>query len=160
MTGNHKKKFSIVGLLFLLILIFMASFQVSFINSSFLELNLFLILVLYLVLIKDNSKALIFAWLGGILTSPSHFSNFGINSLILLILAAILIVIYKILFLTLKTESVLFMGVIGVILYHLLSWLITKGGLGFYFFNPKILIELILTTSLLLIIFKVRTQNV
>lgn len=158
MIEDYKKKFSIIGTAFLLI--FMAGFQVSFINSSFLNLNLFLILVLFLVLTKNNSKALIFAWLGGILTGPGSFSNFGINSLILLVLTAILIILYKILFLTLKTESILFIGIIGVMLYHFLSWLIINGGFGFYFFNLNILTELILTTLLLLIIFKVRAQNV
>ncbi|MCX6813770.1 MAG: rod shape-determining protein MreD [Candidatus Azambacteria bacterium] len=168
MNRGYKNFLSIIGAA--LFSIFLASFQISFINSSFLNLNLFLILVLYLVLTKNNSKALIFAWLGGILASPSYFSNLGINSLVLLVSAAVLIILYKILFLTLKTEGILFMSFIGVVLYHFLNWLIIntlalfKIGsfeeFGFYFFNYEILIELILTTLLLLIIFKVKTQNV
>ena len=158
MSENYKNFFSTIGLIFLVVL--MAGFQVSFLNSSFLELNLFLILVLYFVLIRDNSKALILAWLGGVLISPSHFSDFGITSLIFLVLAAILIIIYKILFLTLKTESILLMGAVSIALYYFLTWLITRGESAFDFLNSKILVELILTTLLLLIIFKVRSQNV
>ena len=158
MSENYKNFFSTIGLIFLVVLT--AGFQVSFLNSSFLELNLFLILVLYFVLIRDNSKALILAWLGGVLISPSHFSDFGITSLIFLVLAAILIIIYKILFLTLKTESILLMGAVSIALYYFLTWLITRGESAFDFLNSKILVELILTTLLLLIIFKVRPQNV
>ena len=157
MNRDYKNFLSIIGTA--LFLIFLASFQVSFINSSFLNLNLFLILILYLALTKNNSKALIFAWLGGILTGLNYFSNFGINSLVLLTLAAILIILYKTVFLTLKTESMLLISIIGVALYHFLNWLLTNGEFGFYFFNYKILTELILTSLLMLIIFKIKTQN-
>lgn len=167
MNKDYKNFLSIIGAA--LFLIFLASFQVSVINSSFLNLNLFLILILYLVLTKNDSKALIFAWLGGILTGLSHFSNFGINSLVLLILAAILIILYKTVFLTLKTESILLMSATGVALYHFLNWLIINvlalfklGSLEkfeFYFFNYAFLIELILTALILLIIFKIKAPQ-
>lgn len=167
MNRDYKNFLSIIGSA--LFLIFLASLQVSFINSSFLNLNLFLILIFYLVLTRNDSKALIFAWLGGILTGLSHFSNFGINSLVLLILAAILIILYKTVFLTLKTESILFISMLGVALYHFLNWLIIntlalfKIGhfeeFGFYFFDYKILVELILTALLLLIIFKIKAPQ-
>ncbi len=155
MNRDYKKVFKVIGTA--LFLIFLASFQVSFINSSFLNLNLFLILILYLVLTGNNSKALIFAWLGGILTGFSYFSNFGINSLILLILTAILIILYK-KFLTLKTEGIVLISVVGVTLYHFLNWLIANRE-GFYFSGREILTELILTTSALFIIFKIKAQN-
>lgn len=157
MNRNYKNFLSIIGTA--LFLIFLASFQVSFINSSFLNLNLFLILILYLVLTRNDSKALIFAWLGGILTGLSYFSNFGINSLVLLILTAILIILYKTVFLTLKTESILLISMIGVTLYHLLNWLLTNGEFGLYFAGREILTELILTALLMLIIFKIKIQN-
>lgn len=157
MNRDYKNFLSIIGTA--LFLIFLATLQVSFINSSFLNLNLFLILILYLVLTRNDSKALIFAWLGGILTGLSHFSNFGINSLVLLILTAILIILYKAVFLTLKTESILLISMIGVALYHFLNWLTTDRNFGFYFFDYKILVELILTALILLIIFKIKTQN-
>ena len=158
MNRDYKNFLSIISTA--LFLIFLASFQVSFINSSFLNLNLFLILVLYLVLTKNDSKALIFAWLGGILTSFSYFSNFGINSLIFLILTAILIILYKTIFLTLKTESILLISVIGVTLYHFLNWLLTDRELGFYFAGREILTELILTALILLTILKITTLRV
>ncbi len=157
MNRNYKNFLSIISIA--LFLIFLASFQVSFINSSFLNLNLFLILILYLVLTRNNSKALIFAWLGGILTGLSYFSNFGINSFVLLILATILIILYKTVFLTLKTESILFISMIGVTLYHFLNWLLTNGEFGLYFAGREILTELILTALILLTIFKIKTQN-
>ena len=157
MNRSYKNFLSIIGAA--LFLIFLASFQISFINSSFLNINLFLILILYLVLTRNNSKALIFAWLGGILTSLSYFSNFGINSLVSLILTAILIILYKTVFLTLKTEGILFISIIGVMLYHFLNWLLTNGEFGLYFAGREILTELILTALVLLIIFKIKTQN-
>jgi len=157
MNRSYKNFLSIIGAA--LFLIFLASFQISFINSSFLNINLFLILILYLVLTRNNSKALIFAWLGGILTSLSYFSNFGTSSLVLLILTAILIILYKTVFLTLKTESILLISMIGVTLYHFLNWLLTNGEFGLYFASREILTELILTALILLIIFKIKTQN-
>jgi len=157
MNRSYKNFLSIIGTA--LFLIFLASFQISFINSSFLNINLFLILILYLVLTRNNSKALIFAWLGGILTSLSYFSNFGTSSLVLLILTAILIILYKTVFLTLKTEGILFISIIGVMLYHFLNWLLTNGEFGLYFAGREILTELILTALILLIIFKIKTQN-
>jgi len=157
MNRSYKNFLSIIGAA--LFLIFLASFQISFINSSFLNINLFLILILYLVLTRNNSKALIFAWLGGILTSLSYFSNFGTSSLVLLILTAILIILYKTVFLTLKTEGILFISIIGVMLYHFLNWLLTNGEFGLYFASREILTELILTALILLIIFKIKTQN-
>ena len=104
--------------------------------------------------------ALIFAWLGGLLTSGSYFSKIGVNSLILLILTAALIILYKTLFFNIKTESVLFIGIAGVILYNFLSWLLLDSeNIGFYFFNFGILTELIVTTLFLMAILKIRIQN-
>jgi len=158
MNRNYRNSLSIIGTA--LFLIFLASFQVSFINSSFLNLNLFLILILYLVLTRNDSKALIFAWLGGILTGLNYFSSFGTNSLVLLILTAILIILYKIVFLTLKTESILLISTIGVMLYRFLNWLLTNGEFGLYFSGREILTELISTVLILLIIFKITTLRV
>ena len=158
MNRDYKNFLSIVGAT--LFLIFLTGFQVSFINSSFLNLNLFLIVVLYLVFTKNNSKALFFAWLGGVLTGLSYFSSFGINSLVLLIIAAVLIILYKTVFLTLKTESILLISMTGVALYHFFDWLLTNGEFGFYFVGREILTELILTASILLIILKITTLRV
>lgn len=155
MNRDYKKILEVIGVA--LFLIFLTSFQVAFINLSLLNLNLFLILILYLVLTGNNLKALVFAWLSGILTGFSYFSNFGINSLILLVLTAILIILYK-KFLTLETEGIVLISVIGVTLYHFLNWLMTNRE-GFYFASREILIELILTPLVLLIIFKIKTQN-
>ncbi|MEK7578169.1 MAG: hypothetical protein AAB789_01705 [Patescibacteria group bacterium] len=157
MDRGYKNFLSIIAAA--VFLIFLAGFQVSFINSSFLNLNLFLILVLYLVLTKNNSKALFFAWLGGILTGFGYFSNFGMNSLISLILTAILIILYKNVFLTLKTESILFVSMTGVVFYHFFNWLLTNGEFRLYFLNYKILVELVLTALILLIILKIKIQN-
>jgi len=158
MIKEYGKIFLIVGLV--LFLIISMAFQISFINTSFQGLNIFFILILYLVLTKNNSMALIFAWLGGLLTSGSYFSKIGVNSLILLILTAALIILYKTLFFNIKTESVLFIGIAGVILYNFLSWLLLDSeNIGFYFFNFGILTELIVTTLFLMAILKIRIQN-
>lgn len=168
MIRGYKKIISITGIVFFLI--FITALQISFINWSFLNLNLFFILVLYFVLTKNNSKALIFAWLGGILTGLNYFSIFGVSCLVFLISAVILIILYRIIFLTLKLESVFFMSVTGILLYHFLDWLVINTlalikigffeGLGFYLFNYGIITELIITTLILLIIFKFKIKNV
>lgn len=156
-TGN-KKILSVIGAIIFLIIL--AGIQISFINPSFLKLNLFLILVLYLVLVKDNIRAIVFAWSGGILTGINSSSNFGINSLILLIIAAVFIILGKTTFLNLTTKSILLVGIIGALLYHLLTWALTGNGNLSYFFNSGILTELILTTITLKILLKIKTKNV
>lgn len=167
MNKDFKKIIFIGSMIFFSILL--AGFQVSFMNPFFLKINFFLILVLYLILIKNDTKALVFAWLGGILTGPSYFSNFGVNGLVLLLLAAVLIVFYKTAFLTLKTENVIAISVIGVTLYHFLEWLLINIlallNLGafeefrFYFTGREIITEMILTTLLLLAIFKIKNVS-
>lgn len=158
MNSGNKKIISVIGVVIFLIVL--AGIQISFINPSFIKLNLFLVLVLYLALIKDNLRAIIFAWFGGILTGVNSFSDFGINSLILLIIAAIFIVLGKTTFLNLTTKSVLLVGIIGASLYHLLNWALAGAGNLFYFFNIGILTELVLTAITLKILLKIKTRNV
>jgi len=158
MKLRNKKFFSVLGTIIFLILL--AGIQISFINPSFIKLNLFLVLILYLVLIKDNMRAIIFAWFGGILTGVNSFSTFGINSLIFLIITAVFIILGKTVFLNLTFKSIILVGVIGVLLYHLLIWALTGGGSLSYFFNSDILTELILTAITLKILLKIKAKNV
>ena len=167
MNKDFKKIIFIGSMIFFSILL--AGFQVSFINPSFLKVNFFLIWVMCFILTRNNSKALIFAWLGGILTGPGYFSNFGVSALVLLLLAAILIVFYKITFLTLETKSVIAISVIGVALYHFLSWLLINilalfnmnafEEFRFYFTGYELITESILTALLLLAVFKIKNVS-
>jgi len=158
MNSRNKKIFSIIGeVIFLIIL---AGIQISFINPSFIKINLFLILVLYLVLIKHNKPAIILAWFGGILTGTNSFLNFGINSLVLLIVAAVFIILSKTTFLNLTTKSIILVGISGTLLYHLLTWALTGGGNLSYFFNNGILMESILTPIALRIFLSRKIRNV
>lgn len=167
MNKNYKNLLSVFGTA--VFLIFLAAFQISFINPTFLNLNLFLILILYLVLTKNDSKAIIFSWIGGVLTGLIYFSNFGVHSLVLLILAALLIVIRQAVFLNLKTESIAVISVIGVALYHFLNWVLINlfallkigafENLGAHFAGWAVLTELILTALILLLIFKIKGRN-
>ena len=156
MNSRNKKIFSVIGAIIFLIIL--AGIQISFINSSFIKINLFLILVLYLILIKHNTSAIIFAWSGGILININSFSNFGINSLVLLIVTAVFIILSKTTFLNLTTKRIVLVGISGVLLYHLLTWALVGGGDLSYFFNNGILTELILTPIILKIFlsFKIR----
>jgi len=158
MNARNKKIFSIIGAAVFLIIL--AGIQISFINPSFIKINLFLVLVLYLVLIKHNKLAIIFAWFGGILTGTNSFSNLGINSLILLVVAAVFIILSKTTFLNLTTKSIILVGIGGTLLYHLLTWALTGGGNLSYFFNNEILIELILTPIALKISLSLKIRNV
>lgn len=158
MNSRNKKIFSIIGATISLIIL--AGIQISFINPSFIKINLFLILVLYLILIKYNKLAIIFAWSGGILIGTNSFSNFGINSLILLIVAAVFIILSKTTFLNLTTKSIILVGISATLLYHLLTWALTGGGNFSYFFNNGILMELILTPIALKIFLELKIRNV
>ncbi len=158
MNSRNKKFFSIIGAIIFLIIL--AGIQISFINPSFIRINLFLTLVLYLVLIKYNKLAIIFAWFGGILTGVNSFSNFGVNSLILLVVAAVFIILSKTTFLNLTTKSIILVGISGTLLYHLLTWALTGGGNLSYFFNNGILMELILTPIALKIFLRLKIRNV
>ncbi len=158
MKFKNNKIFSIIGIFIFLIIL--AGIQVSFINPSFIKLNIFLILVLYLVLIKNDVLAIVFAWFGGILIGVNSFLNFGINSLILLIIAAVFIILGKTTFLNPTTKGIILVGISGVLFYHLLTWISAGGGDLSYFLNRSILIELILTPIILRILLKFKIKNV
>lgn len=147
-----------------LALIFLAALQIAFLNPSFFGLNIILILILILVLVKYNKSALFFGWILGLLTDTAHFSNFGVNSLVFLIIAFTLIIIYKTAFFALKTETIIFMAFITIFLYRLIDWfilnglaLLNRGGFesfSFYFINWNFPIEIITAVVSTLIIFK------
>lgn len=164
MKTINKKIFSIIGVIFFLI--FLTSIQVSFINFFSIDINLFLVLILYLIITKNNYQAIIFSWLGGILIDSGSFSILGINSLSFLFLTVFFISLHNSAFLTSKIESVLFTGIAGVGFFHFLNWLITNAlallkigafeKFGFQFFNFGFLMELIMAPILLLIIFRIK----
>ena len=158
MKPKNKKILLVIGAAIFLVIL--AGIQISFINPSFIKINLFLILVLYLVLIKNSALAITFAWVGGILTGANSFSNFGTNSLILLIIAAVFIILGKTTFLNLTTKSIILVGISGALFYHLLLWALPGGGNLSYFFNRGILTELVLTPAVLKILLKFKTKNV
>ena len=122
-----------------------------------------MILILFLVFTKKNSIILLSAWTAGLLIDSGHYSTFGLTSLVLLFLAAILIILHKTVFFTLKTESILFMSIIAVVLYRLLYWLLINAmailnnenfeNLSLYLLNFGFLFEIIITAVLLAIIF-------
>lgn len=123
---------------------------------------------MYLALTKNNSKALFFAWLGGILTGASSFSIFGISGAVFLIFTAVFIVLCETVFLNLKTGTILFASAIGVTLYHFTNWATINifaffkigvfENFGFYFANLGFLSELIFTALLMLAIFKIKNK--
>ena len=162
MSLRYKKLFLIIGAIFFFLIL--AGIQIAFINASLLKINLFLIWIIYLVLTKKNIQAIILAWCAGIFLDLVHFSVFGTSSLALLILVGILISAYNIAFLRVKSTSVVAIGVIGVISYYLLNWLIigavsflknnTWESLGFYFINYSFVFELAATIIISSIIFR------
>lgn len=167
MSAGYKKIFLVIGTVFFFFVL--AGIQIAFINASFLKINLFLIWMIYLILTKKNINAIILAWCAGIFLDLVHFATFGTSSLVLLILAGILISVYNITFLTVKSTSVAAISAIGVITYYFLNWLVINGasflkhnageGLGFYFINYSFVFELVATIIILLIIFR-KSKNV
>lgn len=148
----------------LLALIFLAALQIAFFNSLFFGLNIFLNLILVLVFTEYNKSALFLAWISGFLIDTARFSNFGLSSLVFLIIAFTLIIIYKMAFFSLKTEKIVFMTLLSVFLYHLAEWSILNGlallnhggfeSFGAQFISWNFLIEIMTTVFLTLIIFK------
>lgn len=158
MNKNYKVVFLIIFIT--LFLIFLASFQIAALNSFILKFNIFLFLTLLLILLKKFYSAIIFSWFSGFLIDTVHFSIFGVSSLILLLVTGFLIIFQKKALITAKTEGVLIISLMAVFLYHLLEWIINnlfnlgQERLSFYFLNSGIIIELFLTTIILLAVFK------
>lgn len=146
-------------------LIFLASFQIAFINRFSWGFNIFLILILFLILTKNIYSAIFFAWLGGFLTDTAHFGVFGATSLILLILTFFLIIFQKKALITTKTEGILIISAFAVISYHFLEWIVNnifimrQEKFGFYFFNTAIVAELFFSIVLLWIIFSYKIRQ-
>ena len=159
---NNSKSLRLLAII--LALIILAVLQIAFFNQLFFSLNIILILILILVLAQYNKSALFFGWTSGLLTDTVRFSNFGVNSLVVLITVLALIIIYKIALFTLKTENIIFMAFITIFFYHLVNWFILNGlallnysdfeDFNFYFINWNFPIEIITTIILTLIIFK------
>lgn len=164
MKDDYKKVFTILFAAFSLV--FLASFQISFINQFYWGFNIFLILILFLILTKNIYSAVFLGWLGGFLIDTVHFSRFGVTSLILLFITGFLIIFQKKILLTSKGENILIISVMAVIFYRLSEWTISNllsGGkekFSFYFLNSGIAIELLLTTVLLFVIFSAFKLNV
>ncbi len=147
-------------------LIFLAAFQIAFLNPYFSGLNFFVILAIYLALTKNNAKAMVFSWFGGLLTSTSSFAGFGTNGLILLVFAAILILLRSTVFLAGKTANILMAAVSGIVIYHFLNWIIVNilaffgasasGNIAFYFAGPGIFVELIAAIMILPLMLKIK----
>ena len=158
MTQDYKYIFFILYTGFSLI--FLASFQIAFINHFSWGFNIFLILILFLILTKNIHSAIFFALAGGFLIDTVSFSAFGVTSLILLVLAFFLIIFQKMALVTVKTEGILIMGVFAVFFYHFLGWAINntlaegQEKLSFYFSNSAFAAELLISAILIMIIFK------
>lgn len=148
----------------LLALIFLAALQIAFFNSLFFYFNIFLNLILVLVLTGYNKSAFFFGWISGLLIDTARFSSFGVSSLVFLIIAFTLIIIYKMAFFSLKTEKIVFMALLSVFLYYSAEWSILNGlallsrgdfeSFGAQIISWNFLIEIITTAFLTLIIFK------
>lgn len=163
MIRDYKNIFIILFAVFFLI--FLASFQIAFLNLFSWGINIFLILTLFLVINKNAHSAIFFAWTGGFLIDTVRFSTFGITSLILLILAFFLIIFQKRALVTAKIEGVLIMSVLAVIFYHFLDWVINNALVGgqekfsFYFLNSAFAAELLISAALIMIIFKYKIEK-
>lgn len=152
MTRQFRK--FLLLLLGIFLFLFFISVQQSFLNPSYIGFNLILILTIILAVMRSSNEALVFAWLCGIFAGISHFSGPGMSSLILLIITAFLIMLRKTAFFTLKTESIILLGVIAVFLQRLLIWIVlgtspTLNWTGF-------IVELIITPLILVLLFNIK----
>lgn len=163
MAGDYKNILALIFAVFFLI--FLAGFQIAFLNRFSWGINIFLILILFLILNKNIHSAIFFAWVGGLLIDTVSFSVFGVTSLIFLILAFFLIIFQKTALVTVKTEGVFITSVLAVIFYHFLNWVINnmlavgQEKFSFYFFNSAIAAELLMSAALVMIIFKYKVEK-
>lgn len=157
MIKNYKKIIPIF--LTALSLIFLAAFQIAFINQLGLGFNIFLVLTLFLILAKNIYSAVFLGWFSGFLIDTASFREFGVGSLMLLAVTACLIIFQKKALLTSKNKNILITSALAVFGYHFFEWLtdslFTKGQekFSFYFLNNGIVIELLFTIFILLIVF-------
>lgn len=158
MTKDYKIILLIIFIIFFLI--FLTSFQISIINSFSVNFNIFLFFIILLVLLKKFYGAIFFSWFSGFLIDSVHFSIFGVSSLILLFLTGLLIILYEKALLTVGVEGIFIMSLAAILPYHFLDWTIDNAfnfgqeKFNFYFFNTGVIIEVLLTTFLLLIAFR------
>lgn len=151
------------------LLVALATLQISFFNNFIWGFNLILLFVIFLILNKKNKLAIFSAFISGLFLNTAYFSQSGMMSIILLIISAILMILYKNVFFALKSENVFFMGIIAVFSYHILSWLIaifrsvilssSYESLTIYILNWKFLFELIITALFLLLIIFIKNNN-
>lgn len=164
MSKDYKKIFLILFAAFSLI--FLASFQISFINQFSWGFNIFLVLISLLILTKNIYSAIFLGWFGGFLIDTVHFSAFGVTSLTLLFTTVFLIIFQKKAMLTSKSENILITSAFAVFFYHFLAWtinnMLTKGQekFSFYFLNSGIAVEFLFTAVLLLIIFSAKGEKI
>lgn len=156
---NYKIFLQFAG--FFLALLVLSGLQIAFFNP-FLQVNLIMILTLFLIIKKYNYPALFSAWLGGLLADTAHFSAFGTTSLVLVTVTVILIYIRKKVFFTQKTETVVIMSALAVVLARFTEFaarntLVLSGrgdfeNFQFFFLNFGFVLELILTAAILLLV--------
>ena len=165
MTGSYRNSLLIIFASFSLI--FLAGLQISLINQLDWGFNIFLIVTLFLAMIKNFYWAIFSAWIGGFFIDTVRFSAFGVTSLILLILVFFLILFQKKALVTAKIESILIISFLAVFFYRFLEWIINdifsvgQEQFSFYFFNSAFAAEFFLSAALLLAVFKYRRpQNV
>ncbi len=163
MIKNHKKIFLIFLTAFSLI--FLAGFQIAFINLLGFGFNIFLVLILFLILSKNIYSAIFLGWFSGFLTDTVHYPAFGVTSLVLLAVTAFLIIFQKKALLTSKNKNILITSALAVFAYHFFEWLINnlfaKGQekFSFYFLNSGIAVELLLTILILFVIFYAKNDK-
>lgn len=157
MNDDYKEIIEIIfSVFFLFVLI---GFQIAFLNFFYWGFNIILILILFLVIFKNFYGALFLGWFGGFLIDTVHFSNFGISSLVLLLLTVFLIIFQKKALVTAKIGGILIIGIAAVFFYHFLEWAVNsvfvsgQEKISFYLLNTGIIAELLFTSILLSVFF-------
>ena len=145
--------------------LFLSVFQNSILNPYFLAPNLAVIIILFLVILKNDAGALVFSFAAGFLMSVGYAPT-GLSSLILLSLSAILIMLREKALFSKKAENIAVIAAAAVIFYRLLSWLAAYGfalirgqdpeSFGFYFFNWGLFAEIIIAAAAIALIFKIK----
>lgn len=141
-----------------------AVIQLSFLNPSYLGLNLILAFTVALALTREISFVLPVAWLAGFIVDLNKTLYFGISSLVFITLVVIITLGHRFFLSRRRVKNIIILGALAVIIERALYFLFINFAVflkgGFYespsslLATPGFLLELIVTPIAVLGLFK------
>ena len=151
-------------IIFFIAVLASAVIQISFLNPSYLGLNLILAFMVALALTQEISFVLPAVWLAGFIVDLNKTFYFGISSLVFITLVVIITLGHRFFLSRRRAKNIIILGVLAVITERALYLIFANSAVflkgGFYespaslFATFGFLLELIVTPILILGLFK------